>query len=101
MKLAMIVFAAILLTGCESTPKSVVEEGTRFTGQIAGTPIDAARCVVKNAERNTNGLLISFNELDGGIAEVLIRVNGKPITHGVWHFRQRGGVTGYEVWVNK
>jgi hypothetical protein len=101
MKFSLIVFAAILLTGCESTPKTVVQEGTRFTGQIAGTPVDAARCVAKNAELNLNRLLVSFHELDGGVAEVLIRVNGKPITHSVWHFRQRGGVTGYEVWVNK
>ena len=95
------VFVAILLTGCESTPKTVVQEGTRFTGQIAGTPTDAARCVAKNAEPNLNGLLASFHELDGGVAEVLIRVNARPITNSVWHFRQRGGVTGYEVSVNR
>jgi hypothetical protein len=101
MKTLAIAISLAALAGCAISPQEVVEHGTRFTGNIKGTPIEAARCVARNAEYTSGSVIATASEIDAGAAETIIRGTIElTTTLSVWRFRAADAGSTFEVWVS-
>ncbi len=100
MKLTTILITAAL-AGCATSPQEVIDRGTKFTGTIAGTPSEAARCIAKNAEYTSGAMLAGVSEIDAQNTELIIRGTIEVTTSlSVWRFRKANSGSTYEAWVS-
>lgn len=98
MKLIVMLTLAVM-AGCATSPADVVERGTRFSGAINKAPIEAAKCIARNAEYMSGSLLASVSDIDNG-AEVIVRGTAEVTTTlSLWRLQRSGAGSTYEVWV--
>jgi hypothetical protein len=85
----------LVLAGCATSPQEVIERGTRFTGEIKGTPLEAANCIAKNAEQQYSHL--ASVRADGTEQELIVRSSAAAyFTLAVWRFQPQGTSSKYE-----
>jgi len=89
----------LLVAGCATNPLQVLESGARFTGDIKGTPAEAASCVAKHAEYTGDYLTTARH--NGGAHELIVRSSAAAyFTLAVWRFHPREDGSAYEVWIS-
>lgn len=67
------VLIALLLAGCATTPKDVMESGTRTVHVLKSPPSKAALCMARNVENFHAGMVASVRPGDVG-QEVIARL---------------------------
>lgn len=88
------------LAGCATSPQEVIERGTRFTGEIAKRPMEAALCIAKNAEYSGN-YLATVTGTDATEVELILRSSAVAyFTLALWRFHPSGTQATYEAWVS-
>ncbi len=100
MKIGIAVLA-VVLGGCAAAPKDVVEQGERFTGQIALQPAEAARCIARHVEFDLGAYSAKISTLDAQTTEMILSAPGSGylLAMSVWRFTPSGTGSAYEVWI--
>jgi len=89
-----------LMVGCamHTTPDEVLETGTRFDRKSARQPVDASRCVAKNAN-TISQYTTSYRPLDerGGVELLVDWSHG--MTHAVIRFKPAAHGAAVTMWI--
>lgn len=91
-----------LLAGCATSPQEVVERGTRFIGDMGKPPLEAARCIGRNAQYTNAYIVTTINEIDADNTELIVRGTFEiTTTLSVWRFRKQASGATFEAWVTE
>ena len=96
----VLIATLLMLMGCamHTTPEDVVQTGTRFARKSSSKPIDASRCVARNAN-TISQYTTSYRPLDerGGV-ELLVEWH-RGLTHAVIRFDPAPSGSSVTLWI--
>lgn len=94
MRIALIV---VLLAGCSTTPKEVIDSGAKSVHMLNDPPERAALCMARNVENHDAGFIASIRPA-GGMQELIVRLHAAPHAVFVAHVEAAGQGSRATVW---
>lgn len=92
----MIVLSA-LLAGCSTTPKEVMDSGSKTFHMMKDPPERAALCMARNIENHDAGFLTSIRPLDA-MQELIVRLQAGPHVVFLAHIQPAGKGSHATLW---